>query len=69
MPFGCYNDTGTNSAGVGYLSSGSTTNCDGGGNVDTFLVAGNPAAIPTPGTLALVGFSLGLLGWRSRRHS
>lgn len=57
--FGCFDKVGDNKSGEGYLSGGSTQNCDGGGNVDMFLMAGLPMnETPEPGSLALVALSL-----------
>ena len=70
MLFGCFDKAGDNKSGAGYLSGGSTVNCDGGGNVDVFLMAGAPQAtdLPEPGALVLIGSALlGLAASRRRR--
>lgn len=70
MLFGCFGGTDPKS-GQGYLNSGTTTQCDGGGNVDVYLLANAPLKsppIPEPGTIALTGLALAGLGWASRRR-
>jgi len=75
--FGCFGGTpqGSFQPGVGYLSDeatgGATTNCEGGGFGDVYLLAGDlmeDRELPAPGTLALFGAALlaGCLA-RSRR--
>jgi len=75
--FGCFGGTpqGSFQPGVGYLSDeatgGATTNCEGGGFGDVYLLAGDlmeDRELPAPGTLALFGAAL-LAGClvRSRR--
>lgn len=67
MLFGCF-DSGGNS-GVGYLSGGSTTQCESGGAVDVYLLAGAPMnQAPEPGSLALVGLALLGAGAGARRR-
>ena len=73
MLFGCFdNNAATNSKdGKGYLGDNSkTTQCDGGGNVDIYLLAsgGTPTDIPNPGGLALVALGLLCSGLVSRRR-
>jgi len=61
MLFGCFGGTDSKS-GQGYLADGSsTTDCDGGGNVDVYLMAagtGTPNDVPEPGILSLLAMSL-----------
>lgn len=70
MLFGCFDKVGDPKSGVGYLSGGSTSNCDGGGNVDVYLLAGQlaPQQVPEPQSLALFGLALGALACISRRR-
>ena len=71
MLFGCFGGTDPK-AGSGYLSDGQTTNCDGGGNVDVYLLAGQPIPdnhTPEPGSISLIGAALVLLGWTSHLRS
>ena len=71
MLFGCFGGTDSKS-GQGYLSGGQTTNCDGGGNVDVYLLAGQVMPdnkVPEPGLLALFGMAMGGLAWTSRRKA
>lgn len=66
MLLGCFGGTPAQSfrPGLGYLSDeangGATTNCEGGGFADVFLLAGAPMdqRVPEPGTLALLGGAL-----------
>lgn len=69
--FGCFGGD-DNSNGQGYLAdNGVTTQCDGGGNADVYLLAGAPMdrQVPVPGALALVGGGLLLLGAAARRRN
>lgn len=80
MMFGCFDNNPLDrngnpdknyKGGIGYLSSGATANCDGGGNVDVYLLANMPndtPPLPEPGTLALLGLGLAGLAWASRRR-
>jgi hypothetical protein len=72
MLFGCFDNAPTDrnyAGGVGYLSSGRTTNCDGGGNVDVYLLAQRPEGqVSEPGSMGLFGLAVGGLAWFSRRR-
>lgn len=74
MLFGCFGGTpqGSFTPGIGYLSGdGATTNCEGGGFADVFLLAGAPFEnrVPEPGSLALLAGGLLGLGWFGSRRS
>lgn len=68
--FGCFGGA-SNKNGQGYLAdNGETTQCDGGGNADVYLLAGAPMGglVPLPGALGLAGTGLLLLGAAARRR-
>lgn len=74
MLFGCFGGADPK-AGQGYLNSGATTNCDGGGNVDVYLLANvpmeappPPPPVPEPHILALLGLGLVAMGVSSSRR-
>lgn len=78
MAFGCYQEIdpqGNFNPGTGYLANestgGKTVNCESGGFGDVYLLAAGERGenVPEPGTLALVGLALGLLGLRARRQA
>lgn len=67
--FGCFGGTDRKN-GQGYLSdSGQTTNCDGGGFGDVYLMAGAVMdnRVPEPSSVALVAIGLMAAGLRRRR--
>jgi len=69
LMFGCFGGN-DNKNGQGYLSdSGETTNCDGGGFGDVYLLAGDvmETRIPEPSSVALIAIGLLAAGLRRRR--
>ncbi len=69
LMFGCFGGT-DNKNGQGYLSdSGETTNCDGGGFGDVYLMAGDVMdnRVPEPSSVALIAIGLLAVGLRRRR--
>lgn len=78
MLFGCFDnseDPEIKGSGQGYLADGSgpTTQCDGGGNVDVYLLANvpqdtPPPPVPEPNILALMGIGLAGLGLTTLRR-
>lgn len=73
--FGCFGGTpgGSFQPGIGYLSDestgGATTNCEGGGFGDVYLLAGQvmTTQMPEPGSLALLGLGLWAACWSRSR--
>lgn len=69
LMFGCFGGS-SNKNGQGYLSdSGETTNCDGGGFGDVYLLAGDvmETRIPEPSSVALIALGLLAAGLQRRR--